>query len=99
MTTRLSAAAIAALLATSSAAFAADTVAGPAHARAQAPKDIAPSTDEEPGPYAKYLIHLGHSRADALRQAASIDKAQAQAAALFEERRAQGAVSDRARSH
>lgn len=40
-----------------------------------------PASELTPGPYAKYLIHLGLSREDALAKAAFIDQGQANAEA------------------
>ena len=58
--------------------------------------DAAVRSSPEPGPYAKYLIHLGHSKEAAMEAARSIDAGQAAAdSAVSGSSRTQGAMSHR----
>lgn len=50
--------------------------------------DGARHTSAEPGPYAKYLIHLGHSKEQAMEAARSIDAGQAAADVSVSNRKA-----------
>ena len=79
-------AAAAAVIALSSGAWAADGTVKSEQPRADlatygANVAVEHATDSSatPGPYAKYLMHVGASREDAIAQAASIDRVQANA--------------------
>lgn len=77
----------AAVIALSTSAWAADGTVKSEQPRADLPTygantvaEHAPDASSTPGPYAKYLIHVGLSREDAIAQAASIDRVQADGA-------------------